>query len=188
MRETGIPPRYWGACFATYQPKCESEKKHLAWVMDWCHCAKQYQHGGFALIGPPGVGKTLMATCVIASFLGKGYHENNLMYVKARALFRRLKSTWSPDREESEAEVLRSLRSKGLLVVDEIDKNFSSPAERVLFHEIMDDRWDRGHPTIVIGNLMNEESLARVVGRAVMSRMLSGGGRVLIFEGEDKRR
>lgn len=190
MEAAGVPPRYWDAKLETIEPKCETERAYKEWMAGWVREWGKIGHASFAMIGGAGLGKTLYACAIIRSLLENKVNPEAIRYVKARKMLREIKSTWDEHSRHAEIRIMREYRKYKLLIVDEIDKIFSRDLEleRGLFHEIIDDRWDYGRQTLILGNFRRERDLEMLLGAAAMDRLLAHGGRVLMFEGESQRR
>lgn len=189
LQRAGIPPRYHGVTFKSFTADTKAEIERKDWVEGWAH-GWGHEDGSvsFAMVGLPGNGKTMLAAAIVRYLLEHGEGEDGICYTKARVMFREIKDTWSPLAEERESEVIGKYRKKKLLIIDEIEKSFSSAAERIITHELLDHRWDYRRPTIILGNLLGHDALEKLLGRAAMDRLMANGGRVLVFDGKSKRR
>lgn len=73
-----------------------------------------------------------------------------------------------------------------LLIIDEIGVQFGSDAEKLIMFEIINTRYERMKPTILISNQSKEE-LAAFIGERVIDRMNDGGGCTLAFTWDSYR-
>ena len=135
-------------------------------------------------LGRPGTGKTHLG-CAIAQYLiGKGL---TAYYSTVQRALRRVKDTWSRDAAESEATAIKAMTSVDLLVLDEIGVQFGSDTEKTLLFDILNERYERRRPTLLLSNLAKED-VAKFLGERVMDRLREDGGRVLTFDWESYRR
>lgn len=123
-------------------------------------------------LGDRGTGKTVMAT-FLAGMLGTG------RYVKVADLFRAVRSTFASDSKISEAEVLRNYETADFLVIDEIqERKKDSEWESVLLTNLVDKRYDRFKPTVLIANL-KPEAIDEYLGASIVSRANRTGGGIV---------
>ena len=79
------------------------------------------------------------------------------------------------EKQRTEAEVIRIYTDPELLIIDEVGVQFGSEAEKLILFEIINTRYERMMPTILISNLPKDE-LSAFIGERVIDRMNDGGG------------
>lgn len=132
----------------------------------------QARHGGlYALVGPSGVGKTQMATCLLRDCCEQC---SRCRYVKAGDLFRQLQATFDDDAAENEYDILAELVRLELLVIDEIHEIKHSEYEQRTLTSLLDRRYDATCATVLISNYTPVE-FQKLIGPSVASRMLETG-------------
>ena len=72
------------------------------------------------------------------------------------------------------------------MIIDEVGVQFGSEAEKLIMFEIINTRYERMKPTILISNQTKEE-LAAFIGERVLDRMSDGGGCTLSFTWDSYR-
>lgn len=128
--------------------------------------------------GNSGTGKTHLACAIINFFID---NAKSACYTTVLRMIRRLKASWDRGSStEVEGDVLKALLEPVLLVIDEVGVQYGSEAEKILFFEVINQRYENIKPTILISN-ENEQNLRRYIGDRVFDRMLEGGGMVLTF-------
>lgn len=161
-------------------------------------CRKVYgvmKDGGIAaLLGRRGVGKTQMAVHVTLGVMHdlwiSGYMaadrktRSPCRYVVAADLFVNIRSSFK-DGGPSEREVMNQYTDPAILVIDEIHERGHTPFEDARLTTIIDARYYSKRPTLLIGNL-TEEQYAAQLGPSIASRTEENGGAVVV-EGPSHR-
>ncbi|MBN1088099.1 ATP-binding protein [Pantoea sp. 1B4] len=181
-----LPERFAGATLDNYQPVNDDAARCLklckAYAAKWPERLKQ--GGGLVMCGKPGTGKNHLALAIAKHVINE--HQNSALFTTALRIARLFKSTWSKNSERTEAEVIRIYTDPELLIIDEVGVQFGSEAEKLILFEIINTRYERMMPTILISNLPKDE-LATFIGERVIDRMNDGGGCTLAFTWESYR-
>lgn len=181
-----LPERFAGATLENYQPVNDDAARCLklckAYAAKWPERLKQ--GGGLVMCGKPGTGKNHLALAIAKHVINE--HQNSALFTTALRIARLFKSTWSKNSERTEAEVIRIYTDPELLIIDEVGVQFGSEAEKLILFEIINTRYERMMPTILISNLPKDE-LAAFIGERVIDRMNDGGGCTLAFTWESYR-
>ncbi|MBL1506063.1 ATP-binding protein, partial [Klebsiella pneumoniae] len=85
-----------------------------------------------------------------------------------------------------EEDVIRFFTKPDLLIIDEVGIQFGSKAEEMIMFEIINTRYERLKPTILISNLPKDE-LTQFIGERVIDRMNDGGGCTISFTWDSYR-
>ncbi len=127
------------------------------------------------VLGDRGTGKTVMAT-YWAGMLGTG------RYVKVTDLFRAVRGTFSSDSKTTESEILQTYEKADFLVIDEAqERKKDSEWESVLLTNLIDKRYDRFKPTVIIANLA-ETAVDEYLGASIVSRANRSGGGLVVCD------
>jgi DNA replication protein DnaC len=102
-------------------------------------------------------------------------------------MIRSVKDSWRKGSEKSEEDVIRSFSEPDLLVVDEVGVQFGSDTEKLYLTEIINNRYERKMPTVLISNL-NFEELEKSLGTRIIDRFFEGKSAILKFTWESYRR
>lgn len=118
------------------------------------------REGMCALIGSPGSGKTQIGLEAIkASLLAQPDPIRPVRYELLDDIFSAINEGFGKTAKRTESQILRDYTSPVLLVVDEIDKKADSEHKRRAFYRIVDKRYRSVLPTLLIGNLADEDAL-----------------------------
>ena len=142
--------------------------------------------GIVALIGGRGTGKTQMAWQIAKNVKLQNVNTVNYdsgfskeinrpaIYRTAMDIFLELRSTYAPKAEKTEWQVMKEYENAALLVIDEINVSTGSTFEDLKITAIMDKRYQRLRPTILIGNVDLQQFSDRM-GKSVINRIEEDG-------------
>lgn len=179
--ELSLPERLKSYTFDSYRPTSTSQE-----VFD--KCAKYVESwpnvGGILMVGGVGTGKTHLATAICQALCNNGVV---CQLTKVNRIIRAVRSSWGKwGDKQTEEDVIRDFVKLDLLVIDEIGSQYGTDSERIIINEIIDDRYERNKPTILIGNISVEEAKT-IVGARVVDRV-KDQGLLLFFEWESHRK
>ncbi|QCT21793.1 AAA family ATPase [Jejubacter calystegiae] len=181
-----VPERFADCTLDNYVPGCDDAKKALrvcqAYASKWPDRLKR--GGGLVMCGKPGTGKNHLALAIAQHVIEK--HQSTAVFTTALKIAREYKATWSKSATRSEDDVIRQFTRPDLLIIDEVGVQFGSEAEKLIMFEIINTRYERMRPTILISNQSKEE-LSAFIGERVIDRMNDGGGCTLAFTWDSYR-
>jgi DNA replication protein DnaC len=187
LASAGISKRFISATFDGYKPVSDKSAKALRAVRSYHDQFQKIKESGTSLIlcGRPGTGKTHLANAMAISMINQGV---SVAYTTSFKVMARIKATYNKfDAKETETGVIEDLTTRDLLIIDEIGVQFGSEAEKVLFYQIINGRYDNVLPTVLISNLTAKE-LAAFIGERCYDRLKEGAGAVLSFDWESYRK
>lgn len=186
MNELLLPDRFADATLDNYQPVNEDAARCLklckAYASKWPERLKQ--GGGLVMCGKPGTGKNHLALAIAKHVITE--HQSPALFTTALRIARMFKSTWSKNSDLTEQQVISAYTDPDLLIIDEVGVQFGSDSEKLILFEIINTRYERMRPTILISNLPKDE-LSAFIGERVIDRMNDGGGCTMAFTWDSYR-
>lgn len=140
------------------------------------------EHVSLWFIGPPGTGKTRIASAIVTELHDEGLLAQLTTPLK---LIRRLRDTWQRGAKEKEDDVLRDLTALDVLVLDDVGTGWGKESEVVQLTEVIDERYSRCLPTLLTSNL-DVDGLRQELGDRAFDR-LRHGVRVVAMTGQSYR-
>ncbi|BFU94318.1 MAG: hypothetical protein NTNFB02_10400 [Nitrospira sp.] len=129
------------------------------------------------LVGSTGSGKTHVACAILNAFLRQKLSGRYCASIQE--LLRPIKETWRPKSETSERQALGALYMPSLLIVDEVGLHDLDNRDCAFMTEIVNGRYGRKVPTILVSNLTLRE-LEPLLGDRIIDRFREGG-KTLVF-------
>lgn len=184
--QAGIPERFHDRTLARFIARNVGQRGALAFAQVYAaEFDKVLQTGRSALfVGKPGTGKTHLA-CGIGLHVMREYRSTVLFTTVMRAI-RRIKDAWRRDASESESEAVAALVAPDLLILDEVGVQFGSDFERNILFDVLNERYEKRRPTILVSNLAVED-VATYLGERIMDRLREDGGALIVFDWESHR-
>lgn len=171
--EAAFPKRYENKNLENFFVENKGQMNALGTALLYGKKSKEKLSNGSGLLfyGACGTGKTHLAIGI-----GKKFLEANLsvMYVRASALIREVKETWSKTSKVKEGEVYAKYSAPDLLIVDEIGRQFGTDSEKMILFEIINERYEQMKPIIAITNL-DGVNLSEYIGVAALDRLKENG-------------
>lgn len=185
LSSCGIPERFQGATFANFTPPNTAAGKIKAACERYCESWPERRAEGSSLIfsGSVGTGKSHLA-CATAQELIRRYTAR-VRYTGVAEVMRRIRSSYSPQSQTSEEEILQRLWDLDLLILDELGVQLGSDHEHMMLFEVINGRYLARRPTILVTNLGVQE-LETTVGARLVDRMREHGA-VFKFSWESQR-
>ncbi len=179
----GLPPRFKDSTFENFIVD-EPKQQVIVDILKNYALAFSDKSPSLILVGNPGTGKGHLVCS-----LGKAQNNNQfyMRFVQSYEMLKNIKSTWKPDSEDDEDEVLGMYQGAPLLCIDDVGIGFASTADKILFYEVIDYRYNRFLPTIITANC-SLKSLEEIVGENVIDRLLDNNGKILTFSWSSHRR
>lgn len=186
FRLSGLPPRFAGKTFDAYVAETDAQRRALEVAEAYARSFPVSHESGacLAFCGRAGTGKTHLAAAIADEVIRAGYW---VKFVGVMQAIRSVKETFRKDSERSEKEALEEFLKYHLLILDEVGVQFGSDTEKLILFEIINTRYERLLPTIVISNLA-KEGLEEYLGERAFDRLRENGGRLVVFDWDSHRK
>lgn len=138
------------------------------------------------LLGKPGTGKTHLSVAIANEIMAKS--SATAVYRTIGAVLQAIRATYDHSSDQSESQILSSLISPSLLILDEIGVSTEKPSdfELTTLFAIINGRYEELRPTVIVSNL-DGQSLPAAIGERCIDRLREGGVIVIPFEWESQR-
>lgn len=134
--------------------------------------------------GKPGTGKTHLAYGMIQELLKQ---KKVSLLITASDMTGRVKSGYSTDSTKTPEALIEEFCKIDFLVIDEVGVQVDSDAEKRIFFNVINKRYEEMLPTVLISNLILDE-LSKFIGERVVDRMNENGGAVFGFDWKSYRK
>lgn len=181
-----IGKRFAHLTFDDYKPVCDEAsgvKRICKYFAD--SFPARLEHGdNLILLGNPGTGKNMLAACICRSVSDQEY---SVLHTTAIKMVRKIRESWKRDGELTEQEAIDQFSKPDLLVVDEVGVQYGTDAEKILFFDVINDRYEGKRPTVLISNL-DMTGLTHYLGERTIDRFHEGDSACLEFTWDSWRR
>lgn len=181
-----IPKRFLGKTISNYNAKTKQQATIAGTCDKFIKNFDSAVDNGTSLVfcGKPGTGKTHLAYAIVSALREKYV---TAVIRTAADMTSEIKEAYKSENSDiTPTTVTEKYSSFNLLVIDEVGVQVSSDAEKRIFFDVINKRYENMLPTILISNLEMPE-LTKFVGERVMDRMKENGGVVFAFDWESHR-
>jgi DNA replication protein DnaC len=148
--EARVPPKFAKAELSNYIPDTDSQKDALRQAQKFVEAFPAAQKG-IVFYGPPGVGKTHLATGLLKTVIrDKGARG---FFFQTTELLRLVRETYNRSVDETEMEVLRPVLEADVLVLDDLGVEKTSEWVQETLGLVINTRYNARRATIVTSNL-----------------------------------
>ena len=172
-----VPERFYKESLYTY--KVDDSEKHNALVKArmLVKAVKDKRFQTLIFLGNVGTGKTHLACGIIRECGG--------FYKLASSIVEEIRRAKSFTASETEANLLYKYGQVSLLIIDEIGRSNSAIDEQYMLYQIINERYNRRKPTVLISNQTKKEFL-QYVGIATADRLIESA-EVVELQGKSYR-
>ncbi|WP_050570237.1 ATP-binding protein [Dickeya dadantii] len=183
--DCGVGRRFIRSTLQNFTPVSEQADGNLAvcrqFVSEW---GQIYENGSSLVMnGRPGTGKTHLAVAIMRALIEQ--HGIDTYMTTAQRIIRAMRDSWRQGSNRTEYEVLSFYCEKDLLVIDEVGMQHGTDSERLLVSEVINTRYERMLPNILISNYTRDE-MDGFLGYRAMDRVMESSA-VLVFDWESYR-
>lgn len=184
--QSGIPERFHDRTLDTFVATTDKQRRALFAAKVYAGEFDRMLRKGCSMlfVGKPGTGKTHLA-CGIGLHVMREQNRTVLFTTVMRAI-RRVKDSWSRDSRETESQAIETLVAPDLLILDEVGVQFGSDFERNILFDVLNERYEKRRPSILMSNLPVADVTA-YLGERVIDRIREDGGERIVFDWESYR-
>lgn len=183
----GIPERFRDRRLSTYVATSDAQRRALAFAQAYADdFDSALKTGRSALfVGRIGTGKTHLAVGIGMQIMERD--NRSVLFTTVMRAVRRVKDTWTKGSKETESGAVAALVFPDFLILDEVGVQFGSDTERLILFDILNERYERRRPTLLMSNLTVGE-VAEHLGERVMDRLREDNGEFIPFDWESNRK
>lgn len=157
-----VPERFFKESIDTYKVDDNEKYNALSKARIFIKAVKYKHFQTLILLGSVGTGKTHLACGIIRECGG--------LYRLASAIVEELRRAKSFRSTETEANILYKYGQTSLLIIDEIGRSASVCDEQYMLYQIINERYNRRKPTVLISNQTKKDFL-QYIGIATADRL-----------------
>lgn len=157
-----VPERFFKESLDTYKVNDDEKYNALNRSRLFVKAVKCKSFQTLIFLGTVGTGKTHLACGIIRECAG--------IYKLASVMVEELRRAKSFRNTETEADILYNYGQTNLLVIDEIGRSASTIDEQYMLYQVINERYNRKKPTILISN-QTKKDFFQYVGIATTDRL-----------------
>lgn len=186
MRNAEIPQRFASRTLENYDAKLPGQKSALKAATEY---ADRFDDGlklGRSLIfcGTAGTGKTHLAVGIAKRVIASG---KSATFTTAMDAIRTVRETYRKNSEITERQAIQRFAQADLTIIDEVGSQLGTDAEKVTLFDLINARYERERPMIVLSNLTLKE-VEQYMGARAFDRLRENGGQAVTFTWPSFRR
>jgi DNA replication protein DnaC len=154
LEQAGIPKRYSNCSFDNFETHNDSHRRAKKLSQQF---VKEYPalNAGLLFIGPCGVGKTHLSVAIINELIKK--KGAACYFYDFRELIRNIQSSYAPDSQITESDILYPIFMKDVLILDELGaKRTTAWVDEMVFY-IINHRYNHKKLTLFTSNYLDSE-------------------------------
>ena len=182
----GIPERFCDRRLEMYIAQSAPQRRALAFARAYADGFDTVLRSGRCalFVGRPGTGKTHLAVGIGLQIMER--EGRTVLFTTAMRAVRRVKDTWGPNRDQTETQAIQALVFPDLLILDEVGVQFGSDTEKLILFDVLNERYERRRPTLLLSNLEVNE-VQEFLGERIFDRLREDGGEFVPFDWDSHR-
>ena len=186
VSSAGIPERFRDRSLQSFVADNDGQAYALKFAQEFADGFDDVLKTGRSalFIGKPGTGKTHLAAGIGLRIMNRD--GRSVLFTTVIRAIRRIKDTWGKAGTETETQAIETLVFPDLLILDEVGVQFGSETEKMILFDVLNERYEKRRPTLLLSNLTLDEVRA-FLGERVFDRMREDGGEAIVFDWESHR-
>lgn len=182
LHRAAIPPRFRDCSLDNYRVDVTNPKQQRAldfargYAADFDNAVRSGQ--SMILFGTTGTGKTHLSIAIANDIIQRGY---TALFTSVMEAVLTVRETYRRESDKTERKIIESFVRPDLLIVDEVGMQYNTDSERVILFEILNARYQRERPVILIGN-ENLDGIRATIGKRIFDRFRSNKGIAVQFD------
>lgn len=166
----GVGSRYFDSSFENYRADREEAVLALEQLRSYVARFHPRRSPNLVMWGETGYGKTHLACAVARELILKGF---TVTYLPVLTMFTQYQdiTSYSSKNDESRESFFSRMRSPDLLILDEFGITSMTEKEKIVFHRVIDERYNRSAPICLVGNT-DVYSFKEIIGERAERRVL----------------
>lgn len=170
LSAAGVGSRYFDASFENYKTDHEKSVAALDRLRKYATTFDRRHSKNLIMWGKTGYGKTHLAVAVARVLIMNGF---SVTYLPVLTMFSQYQdiTSYANKNDESRESFFARMRAPDLLIIDELGITSMTSKEQIVFHRVIDERYNRNAPICVVGNtdvVTFDELIGERAGRRVM--------------------
>jgi len=186
MKSAEIPQRFANRTLENYTANLSGQKAALKVATDYADHFEDVLTMGRSLIfcGTAGTGKTHLAVGIAKRVIALG---KSATFTTAMDAIRSVRETYRKTSEITERQAIARFAQADLTIIDEVGSQLGTDAEKVTLFDLINARYERERPMIVLSNLTIKE-VEQYMGSRAFDRLRENGGQAVTFTWASYRR
>lgn len=186
LGESCIPPRFTDRTLNNFVASTPQQQHALAFATAYADGFSDVIKTGRSamFVGNVGTGKTHLAAGIALRLMRRDGRP--VLFTTVMRAVRSVKDTWSRGADKTEAQAVAALVFPDLLILDEVGVQFGSEAEKLILFDVLNERYEKRKPTLLLSNF-DVEGVKAYLGERIFDRLREDGGEAVAFEWESHR-
>lgn len=186
LGESCIPARFTDRTLNKFVASTPEQERALAFATAYADGFDEVMKTGRSalFVGNVGTGKTHLAAGIALRLMRRDGRP--VLFTTVMRAIRSVKDTWGGQGGKTEAQAIAALVFPDLLILDEVGVQFGSDTEKLILFDVLNERYEKRKPTLLLSNLDVQEVQA-YLGERIFDRLREDGGEAVPFDWESHR-